>query len=132
MRFLRLTEEEESHLAYLYKTSDNHVVRERCQCLLLSDQGHNMTDMSRILDINWLKIVRFFNAWEQAEDKYSTLSIASGRGAKVKLESVKNLLPDLVQEHSRNLNPILDELKTKHNIQVCKLTLQNFLKDIGL
>lgn len=132
MRFLRLSEEERSQLEYLYKTNDNHVVRERCQCLLLSDQGHNMADISRILNINWLKIVRFFNAWESAEDKYATLSIASGRGAKVKLESVKDLLPALIQEHSRNLNPILDELETKHNIQVCKLTLKNFLKDLGL
>jgi transposase len=132
MRFVRLTEEERSQLEYLYKTNANHVVRERCQCLLLSDQGHKMTAISCILNINWLKIVRFFNAWESAEDKYMTLSIASGRGAKVKLESVKDLLPDLVQEHSRNLNPILVELKTKHNIRVCKLTLQNFLKDLGL
>ena len=132
MRFIRLLEEERSQLEYLYKTNDNHVVRERCQCLLLSDQGHSMAAISRILNINWLKIVRFFNAWESAEDKYATLSIASGRGAKVKLESVKDLLPALIQEHSRNLNPILDELETKHNIQVCKLTLQNFLKDLGL
>jgi len=132
MRFLKLTEEERVQLEYLYKTNNSHIVRERCQCLLLSDQGHNMTDISRILNINWLKIVRFFNAWESAEDKYTTLSIASGRGAKVKLESVKDLLPKLVHEHSRNLNPILDELNAKHNIQVCKLTLQNFLKDLGL
>jgi hypothetical protein len=91
-----------------------------------------MTDISRILNISRLKIVRFFNARESAEEKYITLSIASGRGAKVKLESVKGLLPDPVQEHGRNLNPILDELKTKHNIQVCKPTLQNFLKGPGL
>lgn len=132
IRFIRLTEEEKDYLEDLYKTSPNHVTRERCQCLLLSNQGHHMSEISRLLNINWLKIVRLFNSWESAQDKYKTLSISSGRGAKVKLASVKELLPDLVKKHSRNLNPILEELETKHDIRVCKLTLQNFLKELGI
>lgn len=132
MRFIKLSEEEKNRLEDLYKSSPDHVSRERCQCLLLSNQGHSMAELSRLLSINWLKIVRLFNAWESSEDKYSALSIASGRGAKVKLEPVRDLLPNLVKEHSRNLNPILEELQSKYNISVCKLTLQNFLKDLRL
>lgn len=132
MRYIDLTEAENQKLGELYKTSNNHVTRERCLCLLLSAKKHSMKEISRITGINWLKIVRLFNEWKQAEDKYTTLSIAKGRGAKVKLESVKDILPALVDQHSRNLNPILDELKTKYNIRVCKLTLQNFLKENGL
>lgn len=132
MRIVKLTEEEREHLCNLHKTSTNHVTRERSQCLLLSDQGHSMAAISRLLNINRLKIVRLFNAWETGSDKYNTLRIAEGRGAKIKLNPVKTLLPDMVKEHSRNLNPILDELENKNNIKVCKLTLQNFLKDNGL
>lgn len=132
MRFIDLSEEEKQKLEELYKNSESHVTRERCLCLLLSFKQHSMKEISRITGVNWLKIVRLFNSWQQADNKYSSLSIASGRGAKVKLAPVKDLLPDLVKEHSRNLTPILEELESKHNIRVCKLTLQNFLKDLGL
>jgi transposase len=81
-----------------------------------------------MLKINRFKIVRQVNSWESSPDRYSTLSIAKGRGAKVKLDPVKELLPDLVKEHCRNLNPILDKLEKEHNIKVCKSTLQHFLK----
>lgn len=36
---------------------------------------------------------------------------------RVKLSAVKDLLPDLVNEHSRNPNLILDGLSQKYNIQ---------------
>jgi hypothetical protein len=87
---------------------------------------------SRLLNINRLKIVRLLDAWQSSPDKYSTLCIGDGQGVKVKLVSVMDILPDLVKKHSRNLNPILDELENKYNIKVCKLTLQNFLKEAGL
>jgi|UPI00037E16E0 transposase len=66
------------------------------------------------------------------ENKLSTLSIAPGRGAKVKLEPVAELLPALVEKYSRNLKPILDVLEKEHSIQVSKVTLKNFLKGVGL
>jgi hypothetical protein len=37
-----------------------------------------------------------------------------------------------MKEHKRNLTIILHLLETQHNIKFCKLTLQNFLKDIEL
>lgn len=132
MRFVRLSEEERSKVETLYKTSPNSVVRTRCLSLLYSNEQRSIKEVSSLLPLSRRSLERFFNAWESACDKYSTLSIGTGRGAKIKLYGVKELLPDLVKEHSRNLNPILDELFQKHNIQVCKLTLQNFLKDLGL
>jgi transposase len=132
MRFVRLSEEEKTELERLYKTSSNSVVRNRSLSLLYSSEERSIKQVSQLVHVSRRSLERFFNAWDSADDKYSTLSIAEGRGAKIKLESVKSLLPNLVQDHSRNLNPILEELKTNYNIQVCKLTLQNFLKDLGL
>ncbi len=132
MRFVKLSEEEKIQVANLYKTSPNSVVRNRCLSLLYSDEARSIKEVSSLVHVSRRSLERFFNAWESARDKYSTLSIAEGRGPKVKLESVRELLPNLVQEHSRNLNPILEELKSNYNIHVCKLTLQNFLKGLGL
>lgn len=132
MRFIRLSEEEKQELEKLYKTSTNSVVRTRSLSLLYSNEKRSIKEVSTLVHVSRRSLERFFNSWESTTNKYKTLSISEGRGAKVKLESVRNLLADLVQEHSRNLNPILEELRSKHNISVCKLTLQNFLKDLGL
>ncbi|OAV63837.1 Transposase [Bacteroidales bacterium Barb6] len=134
MRQIRLTEEEKQQLALLHKTSTNSVVRDRSFCLLLSDKGNSMKAVSQTVNIHWRTVSRLFDAWEQVKtgDKYAALRIASGRGAKVKLLKVMDLLPELAQNHSRNLNPMLDSLEKEHGIKVCKSTLQTFLKEVGI
>lgn len=134
MRVVQLTEKEKEQLENLYKTSNNSVVRRRSLSLLLSNDKHSMKSICSITKVGRTSLYYFFNAWEQSqeEDRFTTLSIAEGRGPKVKLESVRQELPALLKEHNRNLNPVLDELEKKYNIKVCILTLQNFLKETGL
>ena len=60
-----------------------------------------MKAISRLTDIKWLRIVCFFNAWEGAknlDEKEKTLGIKKGRGAKNKLEPVKEIIPKLNKE----------------------------------
>lgn len=131
MRFIELTEEESILVENLYKNSDSSVVRERCMFLRLSAQKKSMMEISRIMQVGRLRVTLFFNAWEQAEnlsEKQKTLSIKTGRGAKLKLDPVKDILPDLVKENSRNLNVILNILEREHEIKITKPTLRNFLK----
>ena len=134
MRYVILTTESRNQLENLYKTSTNSVERSRSFQLLLSDRKNSMAEISRITKIDIQAITRLFNAWEAAtaENKLSTLSIASGRGPKVKLEQVRDKLPAMVEKHSRNLNPILHWLDIEHNIIICKQTLRTFLKDARL
>lgn len=132
MRFINLSEEEKQKLEYLYKHSPNSVVRTRCLSLLYSNERRSIKEVSQLIHVSRRSLERLFNSWESSDNKYQTLSISNGRGAKSKLSPVKDLLADLVEAHARNLNPILEELQAKHNIQVCKLTLQNFLKDLGV
>jgi len=134
MRQLTLLEKEKQSIENLYKTSPNSVVRERCLCILLSNQGNSMSKVAKIVGVNWRTISRLLNKWDalDADKKPLALYSSKGQGAKLKLKPVADLLPDLVEEHNRNLNPILDILEKEHSINVCKLTLQNFLKDAGL
>lgn len=134
MRFIFLTNEIREQLENTYKTSVNSVERNRSFQLLLSDRKNSMAEISRITKTDIQAITRLFNAWESAtaENKLSTLLIASGRGPKVKLEQVRDKLPEMVEKHSRNLNPILHWLDIEHNIIICKQTLRTFLKDARL
>jgi transposase len=132
MRYIVLSEEERDTIKLLQKTSPNYVVRQRCNFLSLSEKKLSMKDISVLTDVSWFTVSRFFNAWEGAgniEEKIGTLQIKEGRGAKNKLDSVKDIVPDLVQKNSQNLNAVLAILKEEHQITICKLTLQNFLKD---
>lgn len=97
MRFVRLSEEERSKVETLYKTIPNSVVRTRCLSLLYSNEQRSIKEVSSLLPLSRRSLERFFNAWESASDKHSTLSIVTGRGAKIKLYGVKDLLPDLVK-----------------------------------
>lgn len=134
MRQLTLTDKELKSIESLYKISPNATVRERCFCILLSNKGHSMAEVSKIVGVHWLTVKRLFDKCETIgfDPELTALYSAKGQGAKVKLKSVAEILPDLIEKYSRNLYPILDILEKEHSIKVCKLTLQNFLKDAGL
>ena len=134
MRYIVLTAKEREKLEQTYKLSTNFIERSRSLQLLLSDKKNSMAEVSRQSNTDIQAIVRLFNAWDSAdeEDKMKTLSVASGRGPKFKLEQVRDKLPEMVEKHSRNLNPIIHCLVIEHNIKICKQTLQTFLKDARL
>ncbi|OAV71097.1 hypothetical protein Barb4_00893 [Bacteroidales bacterium Barb4] len=128
MRHIRLTEEERQELEHLYKTSLNSVVRERSFCLLLSNKGHRIIEIAEITNLCRQTVSSVLTAWEssRSEDKHLTLSTAPGRGAKIKINPVGDLLPQLIENHSHNLNPIPNELEKKYGVKVCRSTLQTF------
>lgn len=100
--------------------------------LKLSVDKKSIMEISRIMKVGRLRVTLFFNAWEAAKtlkDKQETLGIKKGRGAKLKLEKVADILPELVKENSRNLNVVLDILEREHQIKITKQTLINFLKE---
>ena len=131
MRYIILTESERVQLEQSYKSSTNFIERSRSLQILLSDRKNSMAEVSRITNVDIQAVIRLFNAWESAsaENKMNTLLIASGRGPKVKLEQVRDKLPEMVEKHSRNLKPILHWLEIEYNIKICKQTLRTFLKD---
>ncbi len=130
MRYVVLTTKEREQLEKTYKNSNNFIERNRSLQLLLSDKRYSMAEVARQSNTDIQAVTRLFNAWDSADehDKMKTLSIASGRGPKFKLEQVRDKLPEMVKEHNRNLNPILHLLDIEHNIKICKQTLQTFLK----
>ena len=101
MRHITLTETETDQLEHLYKNCPNSVLRQRSLCILLSSQGYSMLDVSIMLGIHRHTVRRLANKWDRAsdEDKLLVLYTAKGQGAKLKLESVAELLPSLVEIH---------------------------------
>lgn len=134
MRFIRLTEEETVQLKELQKSSTNHRVRSRCLCLLLSDYKTSAIQVSRLVGVHRNTVDTLFNKWDSAhtDQKMSVLFSAKGQGAKMKLAPMAELIPQLVEKHSRNLKPVLEILEKEYSIKISKRTLQNFLKGTRL
>ena len=129
MRYIKLKTDEIEALE-LGKKSPNNTIRKRSHCLLLSDQGRTIIDMATIFDVDRRTIERWFDKWEK--EGLNSLPISTGRGVKTRLKGLEEVLSKQLEIHSRNLKNVLLYLEEKHNIRICKKTLQNFLKDTGL
>jgi transposase len=131
MRYVKLKEEEIVELNKLYKTSTNSIVRIRSQCLLLSNSGLQIKELSKISGARSRAIRTWFDKWELLS--YQGLQVQLGRGAKKKLENVpKDELKELVRMNSRNLNSVISELEKRYKVAVSTTTLQRHLKNMGI
>lgn len=117
MRYVILTDKEREQLELSYKTSTNLIERSRSFQLLLSDRKNSVAEVSRITGIDKQVVIRLFNVWDSSstENTMSTLSIASGKSPKLKLEQVKDKLPTIVKKHCRNLDQILHYLDIEYH-----------------
>ena len=130
MRYIKLKTEDVELLEFLVKTSINNTIRKRSQCLLLSHQKRTIKDLAMIFDVERKTIERWLDKWDF--EGVNSLSIASGRGVKIRLKGFEEVINHQVGLHNRNIKNILTFLKEEHNIIVCKRTLRNFLKDARL
>ena len=129
MRYINLKTDEIIALEQCSKNSNN-TIRKRSQCLLLSHHGRTIIDMAGIFNVDRRTIERWFDKWEK--EGLNSLPITAGRGVKTRLKGLEEVLSKQLEIHSRNLKNVLLHLEEKHNIRICKKTLQNFLKDTGL
>ena len=93
-----------------------------------------MSKIARMLGMCYQAISNLLEAWETAEpeNRYSVLRYAKGQGAKAKLKPIEKQIPELLEKHNRDLKLVLQDIENKHNIAICKVTLQTFLKGTGL
>jgi len=129
MRYVTLKTDVIEALEYSSKNA-NSTIRKRSHCLLLSHQGRTIIDLASIFDVDRRTIERWFDKWEK--EGVNSLPITTGRGVKTRLKGLEKVISKLLEIHSRNLKNGLLHLEEKHNIRICKKTLQNFLKDTGL
>ena len=130
MRHVTLNTEKIEALEMLYRDSPNNTIRKRSQCLLLSHQKRNITDLAGIFEVNRRTIERWFDNW--AKSGIDSIPIQPGRGVKMRLKGLESVVTEQMEIHNRNLKNVLIYLEEHHNISICKSTLQNFLKDTGL
>jgi len=130
MRYVILKTEEIIALQGLYKSALDNSTRKRSHCLILSHQKRSITDLSKVFEVSRRTIERWLDDW--AKSGIDSLPILPGRGVKTRLKGYEEVIATQLELHSRNIKNVLLYLKEEYNINICKRTLQNFLKDTGL
>lgn len=138
MKYIKLTEGEKTLLIQSLK-SDNERFVKKCKAILLASQEiYTMQEIAEMLDICRTSVHYIFKEWEgyknyKPKRKIALLSeIGEGRGAKSKLEPIKDKLPDLVKKCNRRTKKLLQIIEENYGIKVTRVTLQNYLRKIGL
>lgn len=132
MRFIELEENEKEELVRRYANHKNATVRKRVQALILSSQYYSMKEIIEATGMSRTTLYRFLKEWENTElsERIDTLFIKDGRGAKSKLDSIKEELPDLVERYNGKTSIILRIIEEKYGIKVSRPTLQKYLKEL--
>ncbi len=125
-----LTPEEKLALENGYKTGKNHLIRRKCQAILLSSEGRTIPELSRLLGVTNISIYQWFNNWESS--RITGLALKSGRGRKAKLNAEDPVqvekIKTLVENNPRNLRVVAAQLQTELGITLSTITLSRFLK----
>lgn len=100
-RYITLTEEEKNLLTVEYKGDKVHHYRERCYAILLSSEGHTITEIATLLKKQTDTICSWFNKWES--EGLSGLGIKEGRGLKPVLRPDNPQHVEIVKKKSRKI-----------------------------
>lgn len=131
MRFIELEDSEKEELLRRYANHKSTTVRKRVQALIFSSQYYSMKEIIEATGMSRTTLYRFFEEWENTElsERINTLFVKDGRGAKPKLHSIIEKLPDLVERYNGKISVILRVLEENYGIKVSRPTLKKYLKN---
>jgi len=133
MRFIELEDSEKEELVRRYANHKSATVRKRVQALILPSQYYSMKEIIEATGMSRTTLYRFFEEWENTElsERINSLFIKDGRGAKPKLDSIIEELPDLAERYNGKISVILRVIEEIYGIKVSRPTLQKYLKNLN-
>lgn len=126
-----LSESERSELENLYKKSDNHTLRKRCQTILLKADGRKSKDVGAIVGMSHISA----NSWlsRYKSDGIAGLSTKPGRGPKRKIDMVVDgqLVLALAKTHRQKVELAKAEWEAASGKTLHRETFRRFLKSLA-
>jgi transposase len=114
-------------LTRIYKYSKYRRVRQRAHCILLSNEGHTVSELKKIFRADTTTIYNRFNAWES--ESPVGLYDRKGKGRKSVLTfEIKEKIRELIKEYPKNISRICGLIEENFGVSVCVRTVQRFLK----
>lgn len=127
-KFIKLTQEEIITLQEGRKNHLSYQFRDRCQCLLLSNEGKEVKELAQILQVSPISIYNWFHRWE--EKGLVGLLNQKGQGRKgILLQTDHDTIKQKVQAHAQQLKLAREALKKELNKEFSSKTLKRYLKN---
>jgi len=117
-------------LQRIYKESSKHQVRQRAHCILLSNQGTEVTELARFFSKTERTIYRWLNQWEKR--RFAGLYDKKGRGRKPKLNTDQHhQVKEWAKEHPKNLLKVVALVRDEYGISVGNRTIKRILRNLN-
>jgi transposase len=117
-------------LQRIYKESSKHQVRQRAHCILLSNQGTEVTELARFFSKTERTIYEWLNRWESHH--FAGLYDQKGRGRRPKLNTQqRHQIKEWAKEHPKNLRKIVALVRDEYGISVSKRTIKRILRSLN-
>lgn len=132
MRFVKLTRAELVTLQEGHKNGSQFQFRDRCQCLVLSNQGRTIPELAQFFEITPITIYGWFDRWEK--DGIVGLMNKPGRGRKpiLSLQNPQHIesIKTAVRKNAQSVKQIVAELETTLETEMSVQTVKRFLKNL--
>lgn len=132
MRFVKLTEAELITLQEGHKNGSQFQFRNRCFCLILSNQGKSVSELTEFFEVSRITIYSWFDAW----DKNGIVGLMNkpGRGRKsiLSLQNPAHIksVKAAIRKNPQSVKSVVAELESKINLPMHPETLKRFLKNL--
>jgi transposase len=132
MRFVKLTNTELATLQEGHKNGSQFQFRNRCFCLVLSNQGKSVSQLSQLFEVSRISVYSWFDAWET--NGICGLMNQKGQGRKpiLSLQNKTHVaqVKALVAKNPQSVKSVVAELEPKLNVKMHPETLKRFLKNL--
>ena len=128
-RYLELTETEMGTLQEGRHHHPQFQFRDRCHCLLLSHQGHDVSSLMAVFKVSRLTIYHWLNRWRDFGLRGLYNQVGQGRPS-ILTEADVQQVKQRVRENRQQLKEVRAQLKTDLAKDFSDKTLKRFLKSL--
>lgn len=133
MRFIKLSEGDLKSLQNGQRYGKHFLFRDRCQCLILSHQGHTIAELTELFKVHRVTIYEWFNLWESGGIEALHKKPGQGRRPKLSPANARHVerARALVEDERQNLKAVVAKLSAELEIEMHPDTLKRFLKNLA-
>lgn len=133
MRYIKdITDKQREDLAKIHKDSKSYQERNRCQAILLSNQGYQVQALASIFQVSELSIYKWFDRFEKSG--VEGLKNQKGKGRKPILTTSNathvEVVENSIDKDKQRLKLAKQEIETKLGTTMSEMTLKRFLKKL--
>ncbi len=132
MRFVKLTNTELATLQDGHKNGSQFQFRNRCFCLVLSNQGKSVSQLSQFFEVSRITVYAWFDAW--GKSGITGLMNRPGQGRKpiLSLQNPEHIkqVKNAIAKNPQSVKSVVAELEPQLQVKMHPETLKRFLKNL--